>query len=118
MAGNAVGNFSAAGLVGATSVASMFLVLSAVCVSSSLLFALLVRPRLAVLSSASYADPLIAAHGGHRGGGGGEDDDDSASLCKDMRELLRALCQRESLCLLPLLVFIGAENAFWSGTRL
>lgn len=114
MAGNAVGNLSAAAIVSATSVSTMFLVLAGVCVLSSLLFLLLVRPRRMVLSSVGdYADPLVAANG--RRGADVVDDDDSASLRNDLRELLQALRQRESLSLLPLLLFIGAENAFWSG---
>ena len=131
MAGNSLGNFSAAAIVGATSVSTMFLVLAGVCLLSSMLLVLLVRPRRMVPSFIdAYADPLVSSdrgggggnnNGGGGGGGGsggdgsGGDNDDSASLFDDLQELLRALCQRESLSLLPLLIFIGAENAFWSG---
>ena len=115
MAGNSVGNFSAAAIVGATSVSTMFLVLAGVCVLSSGLLAVLVRPRRMPPSFVdTYANPLV--RGDRDGGGDGDDDDrDRASLFEDLRELLRALWRRESLSLLPLLIFIGAENAFWSG---
>ena len=115
MAGNAAGNFSSAALVRATSVSTMFVVLSGVAALSSVCFAALVRPRRTVRLATGRDD-------GDDGGASAHADllHDAAALPAqsvgdDLRALGGVLARRETLCLLPLLLFIGAENAFWGG---
>ena len=135
MGGNAAGNLSAAALFGGkVSVPLMFLLQTAVCVLSSLCFLLLVRPRRRLLtlgSAGDFAESLVPSDAPRRGGGGGGSgahgelqccadttggsSADGACLRRDLSELVRVVRTREGALLLPLLLFIGAEIAFWSG---
>ena len=107
MAGNAVGNFSSSAIVAHTSVSTMFVVLSGVAALSSLSFFVLVRPRRPSASTVSLEggrEILLPPR-----------PTEPASLCTDLRTLLSVLRHRATLSLLPILLFIGAENAFWGG---
>jgi hypothetical protein len=119
MAGNACGNFSATVLVRATSVSTMFLALAGVGSASTLSFVLFVRPRRSnALSPSAYtiAEPLVPPSTSDGVDEPGRDRGRaSQSLANDLRELLLCVARQETLALLPLLLFIGAENAFWSG---
>ena len=109
MGGNAAGNFSSSALVRETSVSTMFIVLSAVAALSSVSFMLLVRPRRTVVIVTT--DPAI--DGGHAVLL--QEQAPAQTLMGDLRTLWAVLFQRQTLCLLPILLFIGAENAFWGG---
>jgi hypothetical protein len=112
MAGNAAGNFAAAGVIEFTSVSDSFLVMGCVGVLSSLCFATCVRrrpePALVPSAAASLDRPLVGARDE-------ADGDEEDSLRRDLSELGMVLRHGATRALLPLLLFIGAENAFWSG---
>ena len=102
MGGNAAGNLTSAAIVRHSSVSTMFFVLAGFAVLSSASFLLLVRPRRTLLAAGGGDAILLPQQ---------EDALHAAGLSRDLRTLGQVLFRRETLSLLPALLFIGAENA-------
>ena len=143
MAGNGIGNFSASLIEAAVPLSTLFLILAAVTGLSTVLFAALVRPR---CGGDDEKGPGSAARGGAVGGtesmyapleGGDVPDVEITASCAeeapphgcrggcsrqlplfagDLRQLGRVFREAPLALMIPLLLFIGAENAFWGGS--
>jgi len=124
MGGNAAGNFATAALesTDAVSNSALFLVLAAVAACSSFCFAVLTQKHgfmssgrlwssFSLDSCKSTDKAELLTEMGQNVKRGDEDE----SLGKDVHELLVVFAKPQLLVLAPLLLFIGSEQAFWSG---
>ena len=132
MGGNAIGNFAGSAIASIFSVSTLFLVLAAVTVISGVVFGVMVRPR--AVNRIEAGTITDAATNTDREHGSRQDSKltspllsspkdtptepptaCAASFLEDMRHLGRIFKKPSLFLLIPLLFFIGAENAFWGG---
>ena len=137
MSGSAVGNFVTAFLLSGVDgfdvkSSTLFYIFAAVTAFAALCFAILVRPRrpsppasalllgnrvgaTASIEAGRESRAALVAPEEERAGAPVPAEEES--LLRDIRELLAVVCKPQLLVLTPLLLFIGCENAFWSGAN-